>query len=263
MRYNKKRNTAFLFEMLSLHATSCILDGQNDKAKQAKSIILKYFASNKPLGKELKVYNSVLETKMEKREQAGKCVWLAKLEYDGLDKKSLFNEQTKLISEINETFGAAIFDQFTENYRMIGNAHLLFSDRSSIKEKIVAEEMLVENMLASEDNNVAVIEQVDALVLNGFIRKINEHYSGLTESNKQLLSYYTSLNEDTMVDFAIYLNEEIGRIKEALILKSDIDEKIKTSLIGVIESISGFNDETPPSEKDIVTILQLQELING
>ena len=54
-KHSKFRNTGILFELLTRQVTSDILSGKDESF--AKNILFKYFSENKELGKELQLYN--------------------------------------------------------------------------------------------------------------------------------------------------------------------------------------------------------------
>ena len=50
-RYNKKRNTAFVYEALIREGTSAILQGDHDRKNTVVKLIKKHFAPNSELHK--------------------------------------------------------------------------------------------------------------------------------------------------------------------------------------------------------------------
>ena len=63
MKYNKKRNTAFLYETLILEMTKAALNKDEKRKNIALDIIKENFAKNSILDEELDAYRSIMETK--------------------------------------------------------------------------------------------------------------------------------------------------------------------------------------------------------
>ena len=118
MNHNKKRNTAFLFEILLQEQTKCVLKKQDKKAKFIESILKKYFDKNSLLYKDLELYNALLECRELTNEQVDKIISLAREEKRNLAEDKLFVEQSKLISLINKSLGNQIFENFVPNYKI-------------------------------------------------------------------------------------------------------------------------------------------------
>ena len=70
MKYNKKRNTAFLYEALVLEMTKSIINKDNKRRDIFIDILKENFNSDSILQEELDAYRSVLETKGVKKEWA-------------------------------------------------------------------------------------------------------------------------------------------------------------------------------------------------
>ena len=61
-KYNKKRNTAFVFEALIREGTSAILQGDHDRKNTVVKLIKKHFTPDSTLYKHLQCYQSLYET---------------------------------------------------------------------------------------------------------------------------------------------------------------------------------------------------------
>ena len=112
MKHNKKRNTAFLYESLIKELTKTIIKKENSKKEKILEIIKKYFHKNSVLKKELDIYNSILETKSKDRNYAIRLLHESKKDFASIDRKEVFNQQTLLIKEINESLSNNVFANF-------------------------------------------------------------------------------------------------------------------------------------------------------
>ena len=117
MKHNKKRNTAFLYESLIKELTKTIVRKENNKKQRIVEIIKKYFNKNSLLKQELDVYDTILKTEDISKEYALRLMYVSKKDYESLDRKAIFNIQTSLIREINESLSNAVFANFISNYK--------------------------------------------------------------------------------------------------------------------------------------------------
>ena len=78
-KYNKKRNTAFVFETLIREGTSAILQGDHDRKNTVVKLIKKHFSTNSILHRDLQCYKSLYETKNLDKNTCEKIIKEAKL----------------------------------------------------------------------------------------------------------------------------------------------------------------------------------------
>ena len=70
MKYNKKRNTAFLYEALVFEMTKAIINKDEKRKAIALDILKENFSADSILHEELDAYKAVLETKGVNKEWA-------------------------------------------------------------------------------------------------------------------------------------------------------------------------------------------------
>ena len=63
MKHNKKRNTAFIFEVLIRELTKAIVDKNGKKKQIIITLIKENFKSNTALARDLELYKTLLDTK--------------------------------------------------------------------------------------------------------------------------------------------------------------------------------------------------------
>jgi hypothetical protein len=68
----------------------------------------------------LEIYKSVLEAEVMSPNLSQRFLFEVKKDFNNLDKKEIFNQQTALIKEINESYSNAVFSNFISNYKNIG-----------------------------------------------------------------------------------------------------------------------------------------------
>ena len=266
MKHNKKRNTAFLYEALIRELTNCALKNDINRAKNIKAIILEHFNSSTELFKEMQLFNSLKDNTVEK-ELAEKYLQEVKSRYDKLDKKNIFNEQTKLINKINKSLGITVYENFVPFYKDLATVAQIFSCSTPIKEKIVLENKLLEKITLKEKEKT-LMDQVDKIVFREFSKKFNEKYSNsLLLEQKELLNKFVNSHEDSGLHFKIYLNEEIERLKTAVEVSLG-NEQIASQqdLVAGAEKtlnfLKGLKDVKELSNDMLQKILKIQQYVH-
>jgi len=267
LKHNKKRNTAFLYEVLVREITKCIVENNAPKKQTIISVVKEYFTKDSYLKKELDLYRTVLETRKLKVHTAEKLLNEVKKEHDKLDKKELFNEQTRLINKINKFISKDVFDNFVPSYKSIATVYQLFNhEEMPMKERVLLEGALVDNMLLSKKKKreaTSQLKPIDNIVYKKFVENFNSTYDNLNEKQTNLLRHFVnSVNDEGKLQFNIYLNEEIGRIKDVLTEASTAqghDEDVKKKISSVFEILENMKSQRL-TDKSLVTIMKVQEL---
>ncbi len=144
MKHNKKRNTAFLYECLIKELTKAIV--RQDKKRQivTKEILKEFFYKNSILKKELNLYNSLLESKELKVDFSRRHLIETKKDFQSLNRKEVFNQQTNLINKINKQLGFGTYSNFIPNYKDLATLGLFFqSSKLGAKKRIMLENNLI------------------------------------------------------------------------------------------------------------------------
>jgi len=217
MKHNKKRNTAFLYECLIRELTKAILKEDTQKQTKVKGLLREFFTKGKALSKELDLYKSLLESKELNESFSKRLMVETKKDFDGLDRKQIFNEQTALINKINKALGNKAFSNFVPNYKDVATIGLYFQNSDlGAKKRIMLEDKVV-NFLTRLDENQTEMKPVDQLEFKMFVKRFNETYeNSLLKEQKDLLSNFIVSFSDNGLGLKSYLNDEIGRLKEAV-----------------------------------------------
>tara|TARA_R110002110_G_scaffold41087_4_gene130933 strand:- start:729 stop:1550 length:822 start_codon:yes stop_codon:yes gene_type:complete len=265
-RHNKKRNTAFLFEALVKELTKVIVKNNLQDKNKIIDLIKENFKKDSTLAKELEIYKSLLESKNLSKRVAEKLVYESKRQYDSLDKEEIFESQSALIRQINKTLSKNIFSNFVPQYKNIATVYQLFNEEEGPKKRVILEETLIEQLSTPEEILKEKLVPDDKLVFKTFTKNFNSIYSkNLHEEQKQLLNKYVTSFSDNGVEFKIFLNEEVGRLKnemtqslESESVKSDPAILKKTQK--VINTIKEFKD-TEITSSMIQKIMKIQSLV--
>ena len=117
MKHNKKRNTAFLYECLVKELTKAIVRKNDERKQTIIKIIKESFKKGSALKTELDIYRSISECNKMSKEFAQRFLTESKKDFNDIDKKKIFNEQTALIRQINESLSNRVFANFVSNYK--------------------------------------------------------------------------------------------------------------------------------------------------
>jgi hypothetical protein len=263
-KHNKKRNVAFIYEALTLTITESIINKDDSKKTKIMEIIKEFF-NDTEVAKEHDIYRSILGCKGIEKSVAEKIITEAKRQHDTLDKQKLFSEQTALIKMINKNLDTEVFSTFVPSYKSLATISQMFNIDVSIRDRVLLENRVVEEMVFEEKREETKLEQIDEIVMNKFLEKFNSKYSGvLSENQRTLLMKYISSFSDNGLELKVYLNEEIGEIKSKITgLMEDkklCDSQMKGSVEKVL-TILESHKEKPVNDEMLKDILKFQDLV--
>ena len=263
MKHNKKRNTAFLYECLIRALTRAIIRENKVNQSKVKAILSEFFKKDKPLAKELEIYNSLLESKELSKDYSVRLLTESKKDFDALDRKQIFNEQTKLISIINKHLGQDTFGTFVPNYKDMATIGMFLQQVDlTAKKRIMLEDNCVK-YLGRKEKVLTEMKHLDNLEFKMFTKRFNDTYEHtLLREQKELLSNFITSFSDNGLGLKTYLNSEIGRLKKAV--DNEIVEASNSSLLENFKKVRAKLDnysKVPLNETIIEEIFYIQDLI--
>jgi len=268
LKHNKKRNTAFLYEALVKELTKSIVHGNKELKEELMSTMKQYFSPGKPLRNELDLIKALSETRHLDLFTAERLLNETKAEYSKLNKKQIFNEQSAMINRINKVLGTDVFSNFVPNYKHLATIHQIFSEKVPVKSRVLLERTII-GSLTSKPRNAAVkteMPHMDKLVYKKVIENFNTKYDGeLLTEQKNLINKFIVCTGDRATEFKVYLNEEIGRLKEEVsearnkeIFQNDNELSEKMNLVS--EALNKF--QTKKIDQTLVhKVMQIQQLV--
>ena len=267
---NKKRNTAFLYEALVREMTKAVVSQDKKRKNNIIDILKESFSSNKILGQELRLYQTILESTDLDSITAEKLLYKIREAYATLDVQEIYDAQSSVINRINKEIGSAVYNNFVPNYKSIATVSQLFGADSSaagIKKGVILEQNVLETLTSDTTKELETeMKPIDNIVFKTFTSKFNEAYGeGLLSEQKELLNrYILSFSSDT--DMKIYLNEELGRLHVALQKALNTDEvksdgTMTESTNSVINMIEEFRN-TPVDKNLVEKVLKIQNLVH-
>jgi len=269
-KHNKKRNTAFLYEALVREMTKAVVSKDKERKNKIVDILKESFSSSKILGKELSLYQTLLESTNLNSVTAEKLLYKIREAHSNLDPEEIYNAQSTVINRVNKEIGSDVYNNFVPNYKSIATVSQLFGVDSTavgIKRSVILEQRVIETMISKTvDKGATEMKPIDNIVFKTFTNKFNEVYAdGLLAEQKELLNRYI-LSFSSNTDIKIYLNEELGRLHAVLknALKTEeikSDKNMTESTNSVIKMIDDF--KTQPVDKSLVEkVLKIQNLVH-
>lgn len=264
MKHNKKRNTAFLYECLVKELTKCVLREDKQRQNIIKNILKEFFYSGSILKEELNIYNMLLENKYFSDKHYDRLLKESRIDFQSLNRKSVFNKQTSLIDKINKQLGTGVYSNFIPNYKDLATVGLFFQDtKLNAKKRIMLEENLIK-MMNTENQSPEALEHIDNLTYKTFVNKFNQAYEKtLRKEQKDLLTNYIVSFSDNGLGLKSYLNEEIGRLKKAVntvIVESTNKTNIE-NFKKVVQKLDSYT-QTPINHKIVEEIFYIQDLMS-
>jgi len=263
MKHNKKRNTAFVYEILAREFTKAVIDKDSDRKTKLVSIMKEHFNSQTILAEELSLYAVLLETRSVSEPIAERLLSETKKAYERLDEKTIFEAQSKLISVLNKEVGQEVWKNFVPNFKSLASVNAIFNTNTGVKKRVLFEQDIVHQMSSA----TALVESkqlkpLDNLTYTSFINKFNEKYDTLLAEQKELLNHYIASFADGGLGMNVYLNAELGRLKT--VMSETVDAQSETLIGSNATGVLAYLNELRTrefTEQDLSKILKTQQLV--
>jgi len=277
-KHSKFRNTGILFELLTRQVTSDILSGKDESF--AKNILFKYFSENKELGKELQLYNFLVNEVAKDETQAEKYIEIVLKQRDKLNQKSLTSEKYNLIKEIKDVYPINdLFKSSIKNYKVLASIYKIFEnhgDKNSkfdVKEIVTSRTCIVENLCGikkvtkeTEDEMINVYkqqnEEVRLLSYKILVESLNEKYKDLDSNQKNLLKEYINSISNTN-SLKTLIDNEVSNVKKQLteLTNKISDDVIKIKINETVKQLDNVKKFNLVKDNQVMVLLLSYELI--
>ena len=249
-KHNKIRNTGLLYEFLLRQITADVLN-KDDKSK-AISIVKSRFNETTELGKELALYNIVINKKFNNDAKADYFINEVIKERRKLNNSVLKREKYNLIKEIQSNYNLQKFTSSkVPNYKIYASTYKLFEFINSLSpdEKTESFFNLVEHITTNNNDikltetitNLPDDEDLRILTYKTLLEKFNQKYTKLSGAQKNLLKEYINniSNTNSLKDtLQLIVNELKKDLKTHS--KNLKDKVVKIKLKEAINSIDKF-----------------------
>jgi hypothetical protein len=272
LKHSKYKNTGILFEMLVRKLTSETLSSNKSSTID---IIKKYFGRNTELSKELQLYNALVKEQFRSEAQALDYIRTVKTAYDNLNQTVLRRQRYNLVKEISEKF---VFDDMAKmhisNYKVLASINMIFeyAETANPKQLMECKNVIIDHGIITERVQPKRDELIEAfesqskdmrlLSYKILVDKFNEKYSGLDESQKQLLNkYITHVNDTTAL--REYVQTIIPTIKSDLAkqAKSITDPATQIKVSKLSEMLCNVESMKTIKESHVLSLLRYFDLV--
>lgn len=278
IKHSKFKNTGILFELLVRQVTADILNDSNEY--NATKILKEFFSDDTELGKELKLYQLLIQEKAKDSVNADRIVETITKARGRISEKKLNEQKYNLIKTIKENYP---LDDFLRgkisNYKLLASVYKLFegvvSDKSYDPSDILhSRDVITENLLGGknvliEAEKDRVVEQYNKLQEDHrllsyklLVDSFNKKYSVLDSKQKMLLKEYIN-NVSNTNSLKAYIDSEVPYVKSQLDeLKSNIKDKVvQIKLDETIRQLSNITRGSVVKDSQVTSLLLSYELI--
>ena len=274
IKHNKIRNTGLLFEFLLRQITSDVL---NNKQKiVAASIIKKRFNENTILGKELALFNILINKKFKNDKKAEYFINEVIKSRSQISNVILKRERYNLIKEIKQYYSLDKFlSSKISNYKIYASVYKLFEYVNLSPDQKTESFFNIVEHVTTDVKSIKLSESIPTLPENEDLRiltykilleKFNQKYTKLSSAQKNLLKEYinnisnTNSLKDTLKQIVKGLKEDLKTHSKNLkdkVVKIKLKEAIKS-----INKLCGLNVKSDTvKDSHVVQTMRYLELL--
>lgn len=275
IKHSKYKNTGVLFELLVRQITA---DTLKDSNSPAIDILKEYFVKTS-LGREYKLYESVLKSNVISEGRANTIISTILENSKRFSRSSLKKQKYNLINEIKKHYDLDVFfGSKIKNYKELAALYTLIEgynqktdidSQQLINNKITLLEHLTKKQINADDVKKDVIQEFDEydkdtriLTYKVLLEKFNSKYDNLSSDQKRVLKEYIN-SVDSTPGLRTFYNQKINELKSTL--EKDIndikDKAIQIKLTEVNKFLVELNKTDKVSDDNLVDLLRFYELI--
>lgn len=274
IKHSKYKNTGILFELLVRQITADTLKGVDSPSID---ILKKYFVKSE-LGREYKLYESILKSKVLDKTKANIFIDTLIENCTKFNRGSLKKAKYNLISEIKSHYNLdEFFGSKIRNYKALASIYTLIesynntvsSDIDQINtNKITLLEYLTKEEVKEEQKDEILKEfssydkDVKTLTYKIILEKFNEKYDSLTSEQKEILKEFIN-SVDSTPSLRNFYNNKVVELKEILKKESKVvnNKVIEIKIKEVTKLLTELDKNDKVSNDNLVDLLQYYELI--
>jgi len=275
IKHSKYKNTGILFELLVRQITADTLKGGDSPAID----ILKEYFTNTSLGKEYKLYESILKSKVITEGRATMVVDTILEASTKFNRKSLKKQKYNLINEIKKHYNLeSFFGSKVTNYKELAalytlienvNSKLISNPPQLVENKVTLLEHLTKKEIGNDKKQSVLKEfstydkDVRSLTYKILLEKFNDKYDLLSSGQKQILKEYINAVDSTP-DLRNFYNVKITELKLTLskIIKNVKDKTTQIKITEVSKFLTELNKTDKVGDDNLVDLLRYYQLVN-
>ena len=276
VKHNKKRNVGLLFAQLSQLVSEAMVEGDVNKANKTLAIIKKHFVPGTELFKEFRLFRAIMVTSVPTSSLASSIISEAKTASRTIDMKSLTQQKSALIKDINYNISEnRFYDRRVEDYKTYATVQTLLSEwrNESPDVAVIAkfEPELHSHLMkekAVQDLEELKTTDVNHLVVDIMRKKIEEKFGAhLTKGQLSLLREYVFSSEDKEKFLSQLVSIKESTLQALRRFEEACDNKIIMKQIpDVREAINSLptNEANDESLSRYLTLMRItEELTSG
>ena len=275
IKHSKYKNTGILFELLVRQITADTLKGGNSPAID---ILKKYFIKTS-LGKEYKLYESILKSKVLNEGRANMVIDTILEASTKFNRTSLKRQKYNLINEIKKHYNLeSFFGSKISNYKELASLYTLIENSNSknvgntnqlLENKVTLLECLTKKEIEVNEKQTVLNEfsgydkDIRTLTYKILLEKFNNRYDTLTNDQKQILKEYIN-SVDSTPDLRNFYNNKIEdlRFKLKEITKNIKDKVTKVKITEVTKFLTELSKTDKVGDSNLVDLLRYYQLLN-
>lgn len=287
LNHNKKRNVGLLNEFFARYMARAIIEHRDADVAKAKELFTKHFHKGTDLHRELKVFYTLFETRLNSREAAVGLIEQAKKACRMQSQAKIDLEKSALLHEVNlDIRDPMFFNQEISEYRDFATIQVLLNHwRGNVLTEDLGSVAQLEDKLISHLTRTGTVYEkkevlkmtnsdVDNLVIRLMTEKMNKKFSSaLSGSQKTLLKLYVFSKDSTEAKQALTTLLEGMRSRALVVLESALRTDTEAQKVGSkLQEVrtllqEDFKDTSNPTDKMVtfyMTVSKLEEeLSNG
>ena len=275
IKHSKYKNTGVLFELLVRQATADTLNGVDSAAID----LIKEFFVKSELGREYKLYESVIKSKTLTESRANLVITTILETSQKLNRTVLRKQKYNLISEVKKHYDLnSFFGVKIKNYKELASTYTLIEGYNSknatdtnqiVDNKVTLLEYLTKKSIVTEGVKEDVLKEFSTydkdlriLTYQVLLEKFNTKHDNLSVDQKQVLKEYIN-SVDSTQELRNFYNSKIGELKATLVeeSKSIKDKATQVKVNAVSELLEELGKNSKVSSNNLVDLLQYYELI--
>jgi hypothetical protein len=275
IKHSKYKNTGILFELLVRQITADTLKGGDSPAID----ILKEHFVKTSLGREYKLYESILKSKVLNEGRANMVISTILESSSKFNRTSLRKQKYNLINEIKKHYNLDVFfGAKIKNYKELASLYTLIegynSKNVSDSQQIIDNKVtLLEHLTKQEVNTNEVKENVlkefqtydkdlRILTYKVLLEKFNSKYDNLSNEQKQVLKEFIN-SVDSAPGLRDFYNSKINELKNTLNKEAKIikDKATQIKITEVAKYLVELDKTSKVNNDNLVDLLQYFELV--
>ena len=220
--HNKKRNVGIIYEQLLATAAKGIVENKPALTKRAQALIKRFYKDGTEIYREHRLFKAIVEPEIKDGSLATKILDEAKKAARTHNVQRLEREKSRLIKEINHSFGKGFYAQPVKSYKDFATVQTLLNDwrlwNKADFNRVTLYESKVHSILTSPKQSESLLKEhdkeVDNLVVKVMTEKFNDKYGKqLTDVQQVLIKQYVFAESGDTKGFRNMLK----RIKETVL----------------------------------------------